>query len=497
MDQIRLKMLNISKGFPGVQALDNVDLTVKKGSVHALIGENGAGKSTLMKILLGIYHPDEGSIVFNGENVKINHPRYALNLGISMIHQELNPVLDMRVCDNIFLGREPQKKYTRMVDDKKLIEETRILLSELRIENLSPISYMKDLSISQMQMIEIAKAVSHKSELIIMDEPTSAITDTEIQLLFRIIEDLKQRNISVIYISHKLDEIFNITDEITVLRDGKMIGCDKTYNMSRDRLHTMMIDRELNNFYSKSVHNIGEELLEVKDLSLNGKFQDISFTLRRGEILGIYGLMGSGRTEIVETIFGLRKKDKGSVYINGRELKPNSVYDAIKNGLSLATEDRRGSGLFLDLSVKHNISIVNLSSVCSKFDFINSRQENRVALEMVDQLDIRTPSTNQSVKFLSGGNQQKVVLAKWLYSDPDILVLDEPTRGIDVGAKHEIYQIMDQLTQRGKSIILISSEMPEIVGMAHRVLVVRGGHLVAEFSSGDITPKNIIKYAAY
>lgn len=490
-----LKMKNIQKSFPGVQALKDANLQVKKGSVHALMGENGAGKSTLMKVLIGIYQPEGGEIWFKGKPQKISSTEVALKLGISMIHQELTPILDMKVCENIFLGREPIKKVTRLVDDKKLLANTNDLFNELGIKGISPACKMRDLSIAQIQMVEIAKAISYQSDLIIMDEPTSAISETEVQTLFEMIRLLKQRGISIIYISHKVDEIFAITDEITVFRDGEYVGTETTENMSKDKLFSMMVNRDLTNYFVKSKHEIGEVVFETKHLTVDGLITDINIKLHRGEILGLAGLMGAGRTEIVETIFGLHKITSGEIYKNGKKIEIKCVADAIKNKISLATEDRKLYGLFLDLSVKQNTTICNLDQLCSKISFVKRKEEEKVTNQMVDMLNIKMPSIHQYVHNLSGGNQQKVVLAKWLLTQPDILILDEPTRGIDVGAKSEIYSIMDDLTKQGKSIIMISSEMPEVLGMSDRILVVQGGQIRAEFSREEATQEKIIQYA--
>lgn len=494
-EEYLLEMKHIQKSFPGVQALKGANLSVKKGSVHALMGENGAGKSTLMKVLIGIYQPDEGEIIFKGKQQKIHSTEIALKLGISMIHQELTPILDMKVCENIFLGREPVKKIIHLVDDKKLIADTTALFDELGIQGISPVSKMRDLSIAQIQMVEIAKAFSYESDLIIMDEPTSAISEAEVQTLFTMIRSLKQRGISIIYISHKVDEIFAVSDEITVFRDGEYVGTELTENMTRDKLFSMMVNRDLTNYFVKSEHEIGEIIFETRHLTVDGLIEDINLTLHKGEILGLAGLMGAGRTEIVETIFGLHKISSGEIYKDGRKIDIKNTTDAINHKISLATEDRKLFGLFLDLSVKQNTTICRLGKLCNKLTFVKNKKEEQITEQMVQKLNIKTPSINQLVHNLSGGNQQKVVLAKWLLTEPDILILYEPTRGIDVGAKSEIYAIMDELTRQGKSIIMISSEMPEVLGMSDRILVIQGGRITAEFSRGEATQEKIIQYA--
>lgn len=489
-----LEMRGICKAFSGVQALKDVQLVIRPGTVHGLLGENGAGKSTLMKILLGLYQPDAGTIVFKGEELKNYNPSIALSKGISMIHQELSPVLDMRICDNIFLGREPHKY--GFVDDKVLVKETADLFDSLNIKGLNPKEKMRNLSVAQMQMVEIAKAVSFNADLIIMDEPTSAITESEVAILFSIIRDLKKRDISIIYISHKMDEIFEITDEITVFRDGHYVDTGFTKDLTQKELFSMMVARDLSNYYAKSQHDIGDPILEVKNLSLPKRVFDVSFNLRKGEVLGFAGLVGAGRSEIVETLFGLRKKSTGEIFLDGKKVKINSPRDAISNGFALASEDRKQYGLFLDLSVNQNVCVCALKALCSKLGFVRPKKEKATTAKAIVDLKIKTPSHEQLVCNLSGGNQQKIVLGKWLCTDPNILILDEPTRGIDVGAKSEIYAIIDELARKGKSIIMISSEMPEIIGMSDRVLVVNGGRISAELVGDEITQENIIKNAA-
>jgi len=498
MSDYILQMKGIKKRFSGVIALSGANLMVKRGTVHALVGENGAGKSTLMKVLIGLYHADEGEIIFNDKHVNISSIHQALNLGISMIHQELSSIMDMRICDNVFLGREPEIKVKGFINDGKLIKNTADLFESLGIKGISPKEKMSNLSVARLQMVEIAKAVSYNSDLIIMDEPTSAISEAEVEMLFNIISSLKKKNIAIIYISHKMDEIYKITDEITVLRDGEYIGTKPTSEMTRDMLYTMMINRDLKNYFVKSKREIGNEIaLEVRNLSCKGVFDDISFNVKKGEILGIAGLMGAGRTEIVESIFGLRKTNAGEIYKSGEKITINNVADAIKNKLSLATEDRKQFGLFLELPVKQNVSICYLSEICNKLLLVKKNKEIQKVTDIISALRVKTPSLAQFVKNLSGGNQQKVVLSKWLLTSPDILILDEPTRGIDVGAKTEIYNIMDNLTKQGKAIIMISSEMPEILGVSDRIIVVRGGKITGEFAVEEATQEKIIKCASY
>ncbi|MDR2184647.1 MAG: sugar ABC transporter ATP-binding protein [Treponema sp.] len=490
-------MEGISKSFPGVCALDNAQFHLKPGTVHALVGENGAGKSTLMKILIGVYRPDKGKITLKGKDITINNANVALGMGITMIHQELMPVLDMKVYENIYLGREPTGKIFHLVDDRTMIRNCKQLFGELDIEDIPPTAKMRDLPIAWMQMVEIAKAYSYNSDLIIMDEPTSTISEKEVEKLFRMIRKLRSRNIGIIYISHRIDEIFEICDEITVFRDGKFIDTDLVKNMNRNRLYSLMVARDLSRYFAKTEHKLGDVIFEVKNLCLENKFHDVSFSLRRGEILGLCGLIGAGRTEIVETIFGIRKATSGKILYKGKELQIKSVRDAMANGIALATEDRKYYGLFLELDIKQNITICYLDHI-SKHPFLKPKKEIELSSTISKTLNVKTPSMTQLVRNLSGGNQQKVVLAKWLLSDPDILILDEPTRGIDVGAKSEIYSIMDNLTKQGKSIVMISSEMPEVIGMSDRILVVRKGQISAELDNQgqSVTQEDIIRYAA-
>lgn len=491
-----LQMKGINKSFPGVKALDNAKLNVEKGTVHALVGENGAGKSTLMKILIGIQQPDDGTINFKGSSVTIKNTHDALKMGISMIHQELYPIMEMTVSANIFLGREPVNKLTGMVNKKKILSDTIELFKKINIVGISPKAKMKDLNIANMQMVEIAKAVSYNADLIIMDEPTSAISEKEVDTLFNIIRELRKKKISIIYISHKLDEIFRISDEVTVLRDGKYIGTEETSKMNNDKLFTMMVNRDLDDYFIKTSNKKEKIVFEVKNLTSAGKFKDISFKVYQGEILGIAGLMGAGRTEIVESIFGMAKYDSGEIYKDGKKIVIKKVKDAIRNKISLATEDRKLYGLFLGLSVKHNITISSLNKFSGKSTFVNSKAETKEVKQIIKRLTVKTPSINQILNNLSGGNQQKVVLCKWLLTDPDILILDEPTRGIDVGAKAEIYSIMESLTKMGKSIIMISSEMPEILGVSDRILVIKSGQISVELDKKEATQKKIIENAS-
>lgn len=487
-----LEMEGISKEFPGVKALKDVTLRVKKGKVHALVGENGAGKSTLMKILNGIYMPDSGVIKFGGKEIKLRSPIDALRNGISMIHQELTPVPNMTVAENIFLGREPLLGNLPIVNDREMINMTRKLLENLEI-NIDPSTPMGNLSVAQMQMVEIAKAISYNSELIIMDEPTSAISEKEVLHLFKIIRNLKSKGISIIFISHRFDEIYEIADEVTVLRDGEHIFTGALENVSREKLIEMMVGRELKQMFPKEDAEIGEVVLEVKNLTKQGVFYDVNFKVRRGEILGIAGLMGAGRTEVVESIFGIRHYDHGEIYINGKKVDIKSPIDAINNKMALITEDRK-TGLFLPLTVEENIIMASLSNYTRGF-FVDGKKVSEDCKKQVDKLRIKTPSLSQKIKFLSGGNQQKALIARWLLTYPEILILDEPTRGIDVGAKAEIHKLITKMAQEGKAIIMISSELPEILGMSDRIIVMHEGRVKGELKREEASQEKIMKYA--
>ncbi|MGD9155939.1 MAG: sugar ABC transporter ATP-binding protein [Bacillota bacterium] len=486
-------MRSISKSFPGVRALQKVDIKVKWGEVHALVGENGAGKSTLMKVLLGMYQPDSGEIVFKGKVVNISSPKVALDLGISMIHQEISLVPQRTVAENIWIGREPTMKGIGLLNWAELFRKTEELLNSLNIE-INPRSMVSNLSIAEMQMVEIARAISYETDLIIMDEPTSALTEDEVRKLFAIIRSLKQKGMGIIFISHKLDEIFKIADCVTALRDGQYIDTKSCSDLDTQTLITMMVGRELTNIFPKKQVAIGDIVMEIKGLTKKGVFEDISFNLKRGEILGMAGLMGAGRTEVVRAIFGIDKIDSGEIIINKERVKINNPKQAINYGLGMVTEDRKLFGLVLCRSVKENISLANMDEFCN-FGFINKSKEITACLEMIRLLSIKTPTYKQTVSSLSGGNQQKIILANWLQTKPKILILDEPTRGIDVGAKFEIHKIMTQLVEEGMSIIMISSEMPEILGMSDRIIVMHEGHIKGKFDSDETSQEKILACA--
>ena len=487
-----LVMEHISKAFPGVQALNDVQLTVRRGTVHALMGENGAGKSTLMKILIGMYIPDSGTINFAGKNVQIPDTETALKLGISMIHQELSPVPYMTVGENIFLGREPLGRMG-FIDKRKMIADTKALLDRLEI-NIDPMTVMKTLSVANTQMVEIAKAISYDASLIIMDEPTSAITEREVAHLFRMISTLKSKGVAIVYITHKMDEVFQIADDVTVFRDGKHISTLPAAQTDKNLLISMMVGRELTNIFPKTDAPIGEIILSVRNLTRKGIVHDINFDLRRGEILGLAGLMGAGRTEVIEGIFGIKEIDSGEITVKGKRVTIKSPADAIKNGLALLTEDRKLTGIMGVLPVRDNMTIASLSSFVVN-GLLNKRVIEDTCNREKGRLEIKTPTMDQTIRLLSGGNQQKVLVSRWLLTVPDILILDEPTRGIDVGAKSEIHRLMCQLANEGKAIIMISSELPEVLGMSDRVLVMHNGRIGGEFQRKDATQENIMRAA--
>jgi len=494
MSKYVLEMTGIEKSFPGIKVLKGVDFRVKPGEVHALMGENGAGKSTLMKILMGIYTSDAGFMQMNGQPLLNKGPKNAMENGISMIHQELNPVLDMQVFENVYMGREI-KKGPGIVEKKKMIKETTQLLTTLGI-NISATQMMRDLSVAQCQLIEIVKAISINARIIVMDEPTSAITDKEIETLFEQIAILKKKNVAIIYISHKMDEIFKICDHITVLRDGAYIGDDEAVNLNREKLVRMMVGREINDVYPKLKVPIGDVVFEVKNLNLGKRVKNVNLQLRAGEILGVAGLVGAGRSELVESIFGMRRKDSGSIYKNGKELNISHPRHAIKNKIALITEDRKFTGFNLMGTVKENITLASLRDKISQNGLILKREEITQAEKYIESLKIKTPTRDTLAGDLSGGNQQKVVVAKWLLTDADIVILDEPTRGIDVGAKRDIYLLISELVKAGKAVIVISSEIPEIMGLCDRILVMAAGKLTGEIARENFEQELIMTYAA-
>jgi inositol transport system ATP-binding protein len=487
-----LQALNISKSFPGVKALDRVQLNIEKGKVHALMGENGAGKSTLMKILMGMYPPDSGTIYFKGVQVAFSGVNEAIKNGFSMIHQELFPFPHLTVAENIFMANEPTSGFPGWINRKKLNRDAQSLLNKLGV-NISAHMPMKHCSIAEMQMVEIAKAMCNKSEVIIMDEPTSAISEREVTILFDIIKGLRQQGIAIIYISHKMDEIHRISDTITVMRDGKYISTHDTAETSNEQLVSLIVGRSLDTVFEKKVTVPGEVVLSVSEL-VGKKFKNINFSVRKGEILGIAGLMGAGRTEIVNAIFGLEKIYSGEIFVKGKKVSIKSPADAIRVGIGLVSEDRKRFGLVLSSSVKNNITLAALGK-CSRGPLLNIKKECSIADEQIAKLGIKTPSKNQEIKYLSGGNQQKVVLAKVLLNDPDIIILDEPTRGIDIGSKSEVYKLVFKLAREGKAVIVISSELLEILGLSDRILVIQEGIIKTELTRDAATQELIMKHA--
>ena len=493
-DRYLLEMRNIRKEFPGVLALKDAGLNVRAGTVHALMGENGAGKSTLMKCLLGIYRPDRGSIRFNGRTYRQMDIRGSLAAGISMIHQELSPIPYMSVAENIFLGREPLRGGSGWVKAKQQSQWTRELFDELEID-IDPDRKMVELSIANMQMVEIATAISYESKLIIMDEPTSAITEKEVAHLFRMVNNLRGKGVAVIYITHKMDEVFRIADEVTVLRDGSYVDTKAASEIDKTALISMMVGRELTNIFPKIEVPVGDVKMEVKNISLPGKFENVSFSVRRGEILGLAGLMGSGRTEVIESIFGVYPPASGEILIDGRTVKISRPMDAIEAGMGLLTEDRKLSGLFLPLSVRDNMVYSSIGNFMGRFG-LDFRKMDEDCENQRRALDVRTPSLDQRVVNLSGGNQQKVLIARWMLTEPDILFLDEPTRGIDVGAKSEIHKLMGKLARNGKAVVMVSSEMPEILGMSDRIVVMSEGCKAGELSRAEAGQERILQLAS-
>jgi len=485
-------MQGITKRFPGVLALNDVQFKLRSGTVHSLMGENGAGKSTLMKILAGVYVLDAGQITLDGKPVSILDPRDGLAHGISMIHQELSFVPDMSAAENIYLGRE-LRNGAGLVSKKRMIEETQKVFDRWNI-NINPATLMKDLSVAQAQMVEIAKAIAFGSRIIIMDEPTSAITEREVARLHEMINQLRQAGTAIIYITHKMDEVFAISDEITVFRDGTWVATELASNIDRNGLIALMVGRELTQLFPKEDAEIGEVILEVTGLNRGRQVRDVSFKVRRGEILGFAGLMGSGRTEVLETVFGIHAAESGTIKVKGKEIKIREPHQAIEAGIGLLTEDRKKTGILGVLSVRDNMSIASLNRFTS-FGVLRKPTLEQLCEEQRQALALKTPSLNQQIQNLSGGNQQKVLLSRWLLTDPDILIIDEPTRGIDVGAKSEIHRLMSKLAGQGKAIIMVSSEMPEILGMSDRVVVMCDGRLVGEVSRADATQENIMQLA--
>ncbi|MBR5341993.1 MAG: sugar ABC transporter ATP-binding protein [Erysipelotrichaceae bacterium] len=496
MSEYILEMKDICKSFPGVKALDHVSLQLKPGHVHSLMGENGAGKSTLMKCLFGIYKKDEGTVIYDGEEVTITDPFDALTKGIAMVHQELMPIRDRSIAENIYCGRYPVKKFgpIPVVDHKTMNESAQALLDDLGLD-FNATEKLGTLTASQMQLVEIAKAVSANAKIIILDEPTSSLTLKEVDKLFEIIKRLTAKGCGVIYISHKMDEILQISDEVTIMRDGQYIGTWPASELTTDFIIAKEVGRELKDLYPPKINTPGETIFEVKDFDsvIEGSFKDCSFSVRKGEIYGVAGLVGAQRTELMEAIYGLRGITSGTVFYNGQTLKIKCPEDAIKNGIALITEDRRGNGIFGVLSVSDNVAVASLNDYLKFRVMLDHKKIKEVVDKSISELSIKTPSSKTQIKNLSGGNQQKVIISRWLAKEPDVLIMDEPTRGIDVGAKYEIYSIIGQLAAEGKTIIVVSSEMPELIGICDRIMVMCEGRITGVVEGADMNQEKIME----
>lgn len=491
-----LRMENIEKTFPGVKALDKVSLTVKAGTVHALMGENGAGKSTLMKCLFGVYGKDGGHIYLDGREVEFKNSKDALENGVAMVHQELNQALKRNVMDNMWLGRFPTiAKGIPITSEKKMYKATKEIFDKLEI-TADPKTVMSKMPVSQRQMVEIAKAVSYNSKIIVFDEPTSSLTEEEVEHLFKIINMLKSRGCGIIYISHKMAEILRISDEVTIMRDGKKIETKAAKELTTDEIIKLMVGRELTNRYPEKTNKKGEVLLEVNNLCARySKLKDISFKAHKGEIIGIAGLDGSGRTELLENLFGIASRETGIIIKDGRKIENKNAREAIKNGFALLTEERRATGIFGILNIRENTTISSLSRYKAG-PFLSKEKMKKSTDWCIKSMRVKTPNQETKIRALSGGNQQKVILGRWLLTEPDVLLLDEPTRGIDVGAKYEIYQLIIDLASKGKTVIMVSSEMPELLGVCDRILVMSGGRLSGEVDSKTATQEQIMALAA-
>ncbi len=490
---LALEMRNITKTYPGVKALEDVSFELRPGEVHAMVGENGAGKSTLMKILAGAQPMDSGEILLQGKPAQIDSPQRAMDLGIAIIYQEFNLVPYLNAAENIFLGREPRARIPGFVDFGTMYRESQAIIDRLGVR-LSVRAPVNRLSVAQQQMVEIAKATSQNAKIIVMDEPSATLTEHELQSLFGLIRQLRSEGHSIVYISHRLEEIFEICDRVTILRDGRWIATRPIGELNREEIIRLMVGRELKQMIPKEPAPVGEPGLQVRNLTRKGELHDISFEVRKGEVVGIAGLVGAGRTELARAIFGADPYDSGSVELFGKAVRIRSPQDAIRLGIGLVTEDRKQQGLILGMAVRENITLANLGAVTA-FNFIRSGREREVAKKYVSDLTVKTPTIEQTVQNLSGGNQQKVVLAKWLFTDSKVLIFDEPTRGIDVGAKTEIYQLMNALAARGAAIIMISSELPEILGMSDRILVMHEGRIAGELSRAEATQEKIMHLA--
>ena len=495
-EPVLLHMEGIVKEFPGVKALDGVNLTVRAGTVHALMGENGAGKSTLMKCLFGVYKKDAGKIFLNGEEVNFKNSKEALENGVAMVHQELNQALKRNVMDNMWLGRFPMvAKGLPFTSEKKMYDATMAVFDELGIQ-VNPKTIMSTMPVSQRQMVEIAKAVSYNSKIIVFDEPTSSLTENEVEHLFKIINMLRSRGCGIIYISHKMEEILRISDDITIMRDGQWIATKPAKELTMDEIIRLMVGRELTNRYPHKDNVVGEELLRVEGLSgMYSHLRDVSFTARKGEILGIAGLDASGRTELLENIFGVATRKSGKIFLGGKQVLNRNATESIKNGFALLTEERRANGIFGILNIRENTVISSLKSYLQGL-LLSDKKMSDATEWSIDAMHIKTPSQYTQIRSLSGGNQQKVILGRWLKTNPTVLLLDEPTRGIDVGAKYEIYQLILNLAKEGKTVIMVSSEMPELLGVCDRILVMSGGRLAGEVDAKNTSQEEIMTLAA-
>ncbi|MGL5522737.1 MAG: galactose/methyl galactoside ABC transporter ATP-binding protein MglA [Aeromonas veronii] len=490
-----LEMIDVSKSFPGVKALDNVNLRVRPHSVHALMGENGAGKSTLLKCLFGIYEKDQGKIFFKGQEINFTSSKEALENGVTMVHQELNLVLQRTVMDNMWLGRYPTKGW--FIDHGKMYDDTKRIFDELDID-IDPKVKVATLSVSQMQMIEIAKAFSYDAKIVIMDEPTSSLTEKEVNHLFKIINKLKEKGCGIVYISHKMEEIFQLCDEITILRDGQWVATQQLKGMTMDQIIGMMVGRELTQRFPEKTNQPKEVILEVEHLTAKNQpsIQDITFNLHKGEILGIAGLVGAKRTDIVETLFGIRDRSQGSIKLHGKEVANHNAHEAIRNGFALVTEERRSTGIYSRLDIAFNSLIANMDSYKGSMGLLSDNKMKSDTQWVIDSMRVKTPTQQTQIGSLSGGNQQKVIIGRWLLTQPEILMLDEPTRGIDVGAKFEIYQLILELAKKDKGIIIISSEMPELLGITDRIMVMSNGRVAGIVNTKETDQSEILRLAS-
>ncbi|HHQ4673733.1 TPA: galactose/methyl galactoside ABC transporter ATP-binding protein MglA [Aeromonas veronii] len=490
-----LEMIDVSKSFPGVKALDNVNLRVRPHSVHALMGENGAGKSTLLKCLFGIYEKDQGKIFFKGQEINFTSSKEALENGVSMVHQELNLVLQRTVMDNMWLGRYPTKGW--FIDHGKMYDDTKRIFDELDID-IDPKVKVATLSVSQMQMIEIAKAFSYDAKIVIMDEPTSSLTEKEVNHLFKIINKLKEKGCGIVYISHKMEEIFQLCDEITILRDGQWVATQPLKGMTMDQIIGMMVGRELTQRFPEKTNQPKEVILEIEHLTAKNQpsIQDITFNLHKGEILGIAGLVGAKRTDIVETLFGIRDRSQGCIKLHGKEVANHNAHEAIRNGFALVTEERRSTGIYSRLDIAFNSLIANMDSYKGSMGLLSDNKMKSDTQWVIDSMRVKTPTQQTQIGSLSGGNQQKVIIGRWLLTQPEILMLDEPTRGIDVGAKFEIYQLILELAKKDKGIIIISSEMPELLGITDRIMVMSNGRVAGIVNTKETDQSEILRLAS-